>query len=101
MSIFNSLYTIPTTQAKMSASYSHYVSPFSFFLSFVLFVSLILYTFSNEVRMWISCLLDTEHTDGQTAHLEHWTVQDGETSHRAAGGVKQYISTQSRAGERR
>lgn len=37
--------------------------------------------------MWISCLLDTEHTDGQTAHLEHWTVQDGETSHRAAGDV--------------
>lgn len=35
MSIFNSLYTIPTTQAKMSASYSHYFSPFSFFLSFL------------------------------------------------------------------
>lgn len=32
MSIFNSLYTIPTTQAKMSANYSHLFLPF-----FVLF----------------------------------------------------------------
>lgn len=33
MSIFNSLYTVPTTQAKMSANYSHYSFAFSFFLS--------------------------------------------------------------------
>lgn len=58
MSIFNSLYTIPTTQAKMSASYSHYVSPFSFFL----------FRFFNFIHLlqW-SAVVDQLST-GQRAH---------------------------------
>lgn len=47
--------------------------------------------------MWDSCLLDKEHTDGQTIHLEHWTVQDEDVRQRvgetARGGWLLVMST--------